>query len=138
MKPALQLRLSQQLTLTPQLQQAIRLLQLSTQDMHQEVAQMLDENPMLELAEESAPGTFSSESTPSASHNDSAADEPTRSDDRGADDFGNEQTDWNAGGGTAHGTDDEDETYPERAAEQASCRGRGEISVVAGCLKNKK
>lgn len=122
MKPALQLRLSQQLTLTPQLQQAIRLLQLSTQDIHQEVAQMLEENPMLELAEESAPGAFSPEFTPSASHNDTAADEPTRTDDRGADDFGNEQTDWNAGGGTAHGTDDEDEAYPEQAAEQASLR----------------
>jgi len=122
MKPALQLRLSQQLTLTPQLQQAIRLLQLSTQDIHQEVAQMLDENPMLELAEESAPGAFSAEFTPSASHSDTAADEQTRTDDRGADDFGNEQTDWNASGGTAHGTDDEDEAYPEQAAEQASLR----------------
>ena len=122
MKPALQLRLSQQLTLTPQLQQAIRLLQLSTQDIHQEVAQMLDENPMLELAEESAPSAFSAEFTPSASHSDTAADEQTRTDDRGADDFGNEQTDWNASGGTAHGTDDEDETYPEQAAEQASLR----------------
>ncbi|MHB0926384.1 MAG: RNA polymerase factor sigma-54, partial [Gallionellaceae bacterium] len=61
MKPALQLKLSQQLTLTPQLQQAIRLLQLSTQDIHQEVAQMLDENPMLELAEESALGAFAPE-----------------------------------------------------------------------------
>lgn len=124
MKPALQLRLSQQLTLTPQLQQAIRLLQLSTQDIHQEVAQMLDENPMLELAEESAPGAFSSEFTPSASHNsdDTTTTESTRSDDRGADDFGNEQTDWNASGGTAHSTDDEDETYPEQATEQASLR----------------
>ena len=124
MKPALQLRLSQQLTLTPQLQQAIRLLQLSTQDIHQEVAQMLDENPMLELAEESAPGASSPEFTPSVSHNsnDTATAEPTRTDDRGADDFGNEQTDWNAGGGAAHGTDDENETYPEQAAEQASLR----------------
>src|SRR3990167_1262056 len=106
MKPSLQLRLSQQLTLTPQLQQAIRLLQLSTQDIHQEVAQMLDENPMLELAEESAPSAFSPEFTPPASHSDTATEEPTRTDDRGADDFGNEQTDCNAGGGTAHGTDD--------------------------------
>ena len=54
MKPALQLRLSQQLTLTPQLQQAIRLLQLSTLDIHQEVARMLEENPLLEVADESA------------------------------------------------------------------------------------
>ena len=59
MKPTLQLRISQQLTLTPQLQQAIRLLQLSTQDMHQEIARLLEENPMLEAAEESAVGTFS-------------------------------------------------------------------------------
>jgi len=42
MKHSLQLRTSQQLTLTPQLQQAIRLLQLSTQDVQQEVARMLD------------------------------------------------------------------------------------------------
>ena len=40
--------MSQQLSLTPQLQQAIRLLQLSTQEMEQEVARMLEENPMLE------------------------------------------------------------------------------------------
>ncbi|NOT82134.1 MAG: hypothetical protein HOP01_05365, partial [Gallionella sp.] len=45
MKIGLQLKLSQQLTLTPQLQQALRLLQLSTLDMHQEVARMLEENP---------------------------------------------------------------------------------------------
>ena len=61
MKPSLQLRISQQLTLTPQLQQAIRLLQLSTQDMHQEVARMLEENPMLEVAEESSAGNFTGE-----------------------------------------------------------------------------
>ncbi len=122
MKPALQLRLSQQLTLTPQLQQAIRLLQLSTPDIHQEVAQMLDENPMLELAEESAPDAFSPEFTPPASQNNKSEDETGRGDDQGTDDFGNEQADWNTGGGMTHGTDDEDEAYPEQAAEQASLR----------------
>jgi RNA polymerase sigma-54 factor len=56
MKPSLQLRVSQQLALTPQLQQSIRLLQLSTLEMAQEVEQMLDENPFLELeAEEAEP-----------------------------------------------------------------------------------
>ncbi len=49
MKPGLSLRVSQQLALTPQLQQSIRLLQLSTLEMAQEVEQMLDENPFLEL-----------------------------------------------------------------------------------------
>ncbi|HEX7442077.1 MAG TPA: RNA polymerase factor sigma-54 [Caldimonas sp.] len=55
MKPSLQLRLSQHLALTPQLQQSIRLLQLSTLELHQEVEQMLEQNPFLEAEEESAP-----------------------------------------------------------------------------------
>ena len=44
MKPSLQVRLSQHLALTPQLQQSIRLLQLSTLELHQEVEQMLEQN----------------------------------------------------------------------------------------------
>ncbi|MBA4262971.1 MAG: hypothetical protein C0443_13375, partial [Comamonadaceae bacterium] len=47
MKPSLSLRVSQHLALTPQLQQSIRLLQLSTLEMAQEVEQMLDDNPFL-------------------------------------------------------------------------------------------
>lgn len=53
MKPSLQVRLSQHLALTPQLQQSIRLLQLSTLELHQEVEQMLESNPFLEADEES-------------------------------------------------------------------------------------
>ncbi len=48
MKQGLSLRVSQHLALTPQLQQSIRLLQLSTLELSQEVGQMLDENPFLE------------------------------------------------------------------------------------------
>jgi RNA polymerase sigma-54 factor len=48
MKPALSLRLSQHLALTPQLQQSIRLLQLSTIELNQEVEQALADNPLLE------------------------------------------------------------------------------------------
>ena len=48
MKPTLQFRLSQHLTLTPQLQQSIRLLQLSTVELNQEIERMLMENPILE------------------------------------------------------------------------------------------
>lgn len=55
MKPSLSLRVSQHLALTPQLQQSIRLLQLSTLELAQEVEQMLDENPFLELASEDEP-----------------------------------------------------------------------------------
>ncbi|KTD38903.1 RNA polymerase sigma-54 factor (sigma-L) [Legionella nautarum] len=49
MKPSLQLSINQQLTLTPQLQQAIRLLQLSTLDLQQEIQQVVESNPMLEI-----------------------------------------------------------------------------------------
>ncbi len=52
MKPGLSLRVSQHLALTPQLQQSIRLLQLSTLELSQEVSQMLDDNPFLELSED--------------------------------------------------------------------------------------
>src|SRR3954465_13381912 len=55
MKQTLQVRLSQHLALTPQLQQSIRLLQLSTLELHQEVEQMLEQNPFLEAEEEAAP-----------------------------------------------------------------------------------
>ena len=48
MKQTLQLKLSQQLTLTPQLQQSIRLLQLSTLELNQELEKFLMENPLLE------------------------------------------------------------------------------------------
>ncbi|MHB8666925.1 MAG: RNA polymerase factor sigma-54 [Burkholderiales bacterium] len=51
MKQTLQLKLSQQLTLTPQLQQSIRLLQLSTLELNQELEKFLMENPLLELDE---------------------------------------------------------------------------------------
>ena len=54
MRPSLQLRIGQQLTMTPQLQQAIKLLQLSTLDLQQEIQEALDSNPLLEVDESSA------------------------------------------------------------------------------------
>src|SRR6185369_1240409 len=55
MKQGLALRVSQHLALTPQLQQSIRLLQLSTLELSQEVEQMLDDNPFLELTQDEVP-----------------------------------------------------------------------------------
>lgn len=52
MKQALQLKIGQQLTMTPQLQQAIRLLQLSTLDLQQEIQEALENNPMLDVNED--------------------------------------------------------------------------------------
>ena len=51
MRPSLQLKLSQHLALTPQLQQSIRLLQLSTIELEQELENFLQENPLLERVE---------------------------------------------------------------------------------------
>ncbi|MCZ8221993.1 MAG: RNA polymerase factor sigma-54 [Acidovorax sp.] len=77
MKPGLSLRVSQHLALTPQLQQSIRLLQLSTLELSQEVEQMLDENPFLERNADEAPREeFGLE----------AADTPAQADDYSADD----------------------------------------------------
>jgi len=57
MKQGLQLRFSQNLALTPQLQQSIRLLQLSTQELNQELEAILQANPLLELDEKNVDGS---------------------------------------------------------------------------------
>src|SRR6187551_3037811 len=54
LKPALQLRLGQQLTMTPQLQQAIKLLQLPVLELQAQVQQALETNVMLEAEEDEA------------------------------------------------------------------------------------
>jgi RNA polymerase sigma-54 factor len=51
MRPTLQLRIGQHLTMTPQLQQAIKLLQLSTLDLQQEIQEALENNPLLDIDE---------------------------------------------------------------------------------------
>ncbi|MFO8152735.1 MAG: RNA polymerase factor sigma-54 [Pseudomonadota bacterium] len=61
LKSSLNLQLGQHLTMTPQLQQAIRLLQLSTIELQLEVQQALESNPMLELAEDTPPEEASGE-----------------------------------------------------------------------------
>ncbi len=78
MKQSLQLKLGQQLTMTPQLQQAIRLLQLSTLDLQQEIQEALESNPMLEMTEsEETSGSDNSEANndnAETSNSESAAD----------------------------------------------------------------
>jgi len=51
MKQSLHLKISQQLTLTPQLKQSLKLLQLSSLDLEQEIQQALDSNPLLDRDE---------------------------------------------------------------------------------------
>ncbi|HEU0188342.1 MAG TPA: RNA polymerase factor sigma-54 [Gallionellaceae bacterium] len=119
MKAALQLRQSQQLTLTPQLQQAIRLLQLSTLEINQESSRLLDENPFLEREEDSgvsySTDTFSS-STSSSTDNREEAAEPDRTADT---------AEWNEpsfSGSGSGGSEDDDDSYPEIAAERPTLR----------------
>ncbi|MFQ6334697.1 RNA polymerase factor sigma-54 [Methylophilus sp. 3sh_L] len=66
MKQNLQLRISQNLALTPQLQQSIRLLQLSTLELNQELETILQENPLLEMSD-GEDGEFEEGSAPAAS-----------------------------------------------------------------------
>ncbi|ORU91988.1 MAG: RNA polymerase factor sigma-54 [Cycloclasticus sp. symbiont of Bathymodiolus heckerae] len=73
MKQSLQLRMGQHLTMTPQLQQAIRLLQLSTLELQQEIQTVLDSNMMLEVSEEEP----QSNREDSANENSTPADEKT-------------------------------------------------------------
>ena len=97
MKPALQFRLHQQLTLTPQLQQAIRLLQLSQLELEAELRQITESNPLLEFAEESedaepvdsddAESEYPSAESPSAA--------------AGSDSEIEDSTEWADGGGVA-------------------------------------
>lgn len=74
MKQSLQLRIGQSLTMTPQLQQAIKLLQLSTVDLQVEVQQVLDSNPMLEVDEDSGQNSGQNSGQDSDQDSQSAAD----------------------------------------------------------------
>lgn len=79
MKPSLQLRVGQSLTMTPQLQQAIRLLQLSTLELNHEIQEALETNPMLEQtdsSDEDAPESAedTAETTESSTANDNSTD----------------------------------------------------------------
>ena len=78
MKQALQFRLGQNLTMTPQLQQAIRLLQLSTLELNTEIQDVLDSNMMLEVGEEGENAQAENTSA-STENNDALANEKTES-----------------------------------------------------------
>ena len=131
MKQTLQLKLSQHLTLTPQLQQSIRLLQLSTLELNAEVERMLQENPLLERAEAeeeaarheeiqlAGPGRVSDSTERSAPEapDSNAAEARTAHDDApdSADftDYSSGSSDGDWGGG---GASEDDDFYPQQVA----------------------
>lgn len=133
MKPSLQLKLSQHLTLTPQLQQSIKLLQLSTLELNQEIERFLLENPMLEREDiddgdyrsaggessraESAEHVVEAPSTPEETTGPESREEPgevTSFEDGG---------DWTSGTGGSQNRDDEDDSdFQDFQATAASLR----------------
>ncbi len=117
MKAVLQLRQSQQLTLTPQLQQAIKLLQLSTLEINQETARLLDENPFLEREEDDFAQPYAHGDAPSVSTATSETKTTAENESQPA------ELDWNEPNFTASGTsDDEDDGYAEVAADRPNMR----------------
>jgi len=125
MKHSLQLRLSQHLTLTPQLQQSIRLLQLSTLELNQEIERLLQDNPLLEREDsgtesppppQNDPAQSASVDTPeSSSNNDQeqsgSSDEPASFDIEDGPSYGNSSS-----------ADNDDDEFPPLAEQPASLR----------------
>ena len=137
MKPSLQLRFSQQLALTPQLQQSIRLLQLSTLELNQELEQILAENPLLERLDDPladcariSPNGSVDHSGPGVDHDGDAAppaptaeraEMPDDGADRGEsgpsdDGYADHGLEWGGDGRGSRGEQDDDEReYPQVA-----------------------
>ena len=123
MKQTLQLRLSQHLALTPQLQQSIRLLQLSSLELNQEIEQALQENPLLEREEASESSVFSG-ANDALSHTRSEEPASNASDERAAEptEWGQDGMEWPAGnlGSTKGPRDPNDESDVDAGELQAA------------------
>ncbi len=121
MKHSLQLKLSQHLALAPQLQQSIRLLQLSTMELNEELERLLQENPMLEREDGEEPtaekefnesSLFSADSLPSSNKSEDATPLESPNEDP-----------WDGEGFSFSQQDDGDDTdYPQLAANAPSLR----------------
>ena len=133
MKPTLQLKLSQHLTLTPQLQQSIKLLQLSTLELNQEIERFLLENPMLEREDGDSSEFFAAAAPPSSTeHSTERSTEETgeipsdrkssdETPDYSADDSAFEEgIDWSDTGSGARSKDDNDDDHDFQEIQPAS------------------
>ena len=107
MKPILQIQLGQSLTLTPQLRQAIRLLQMSSIELEQEITLALESNPLLERLDEPTPEPAAPE------ENDSTEDAPGEIEEDPLD-----LPDWDDGGGSDTRTHDDWIEHPQAQAEE--------------------
>ncbi len=122
MKHSLQLKLGQHLTLTPQLQQSIRLLQLSTLELNQELEQMLQDNPLLEREDEDE-AAFNAAEVPAhtAEADAQSMETPQQADNAESEPAATlDDADWNDY--SAAGSDDEDGDYAQGSVTGASLR----------------
>jgi RNA polymerase sigma-54 factor len=130
MKPALQLRLSQQLALTPQLQQSIKLLQLSTLELETEIERYLLENPLLEREDDDG-DTYGSTATPGNGkdtddgHETASGEDSLPTEDRTTD-FDGFDSEWAGEGGSypsaSRAEEDEDNDYQDIQAATTNLR----------------
>ncbi len=130
MKHSLQLRLSQHLTLTPQLQQSIRLLQLSTLELNQEIERLLQDNPLLEREDSIQDASSAPRETPQEIA--TASGESTE-----AGTAGEESTPFDVEDGVTYGSgnsggDSEDDNYQPLAEQPASLRAHlaGQLALL--------
>jgi RNA polymerase sigma-54 factor len=137
LKPSLQLRLNQHLALTPQLQQSIRLLQLSTLELNQELEQALADNPLLERIDDpfsdalriGPGGTLESQhgATDAASRDDTISASPEARAEEEAFGEGGAAEDWSDSDGGDWGSDTgrrSDDENDERSSQQIATTGR--------------
>lgn len=124
MKQSLQLRLSQHLALTPQLQQSIRLLQLSTVELNQELETILQANPLLERIEH-GDGGHEEHVNGAATEVAAPAEESVRQDDFGGDAFGDSYGEFSGSNRweeSGSGSDDDDNDYVFQEADAPTLR----------------
>jgi RNA polymerase sigma-54 factor len=154
-KPGLSLRLSQHLALTPQLQQSIRLLQLSTLELNQEIEQAISDNPLLERVDDplalavrvKPDGSIAGSETPAASA-DAGTEHAPGSDpaDESGDGGGDAPLDWTSRGEQRTDDDDsprewagtsttlKDHLLAQVACTQASARDRALVELLIDAL----
>ncbi|PTD95971.1 RNA polymerase factor sigma-54 [Pseudothauera lacus] len=147
MKPTLQLKLSQHLTLTPQLQQSIKLLQLSTIELNQEIERFLLENPMLEREDgdgsDFGPGSGAATATSERSSEQGSSDgaqDGERGEERAEHEAGasDEAGEWlSAGSGSTRRDDDDDVDYQEFQAAETSLRDHLDQQVALSPLSDR-
>ncbi len=145
MKPSLQLKLSQHLTLTPQLQQSIKLLQLSTIELNQEIERVLLENPMLER-EDGDGGDYAPVPPPGNAPEREAAPEPAAepagesiTHEGGEGSSEDDSIDWsNVGqGASSRSEDDDDGDYQDIQAAGVSLREHLDEQIALSPLSDR-